>query len=137
MKTINATKGELVNMINGLFSVQELKGKEFSLAVGKNISIIRDSLKDVEEAGKPSEEFMELAQEVNNIANESKEDSKEQIDALEKENEELVKSRREQMDSVNKMMDASIEIELHPLTEEFLPEDITAKQINSIIKLIK
>ena len=137
MTTINATKGEFVNLINGLFQVQELKGKEFSLAVGKNISIIRDSLKDVEEAGKPSEEFMELAQEVNNIANESKEDSKEQIDALEKENEELVKSRREQMDSVNKMMEDSIEIELHPLTEEFLPEDITAKQINNIIKLIQ
>ena len=137
MTTINATKGEFVNLINGLFQVQELKGKEFSLAVGKNISIIRDSLKDVEEAGKPSEEFMELAQEVNNIANESKEDSKEQIDALEKENEELVKSRREQMDSVNKMMEDSIEIELYPLTEECLPEDITAKQINNIIKLIQ
>ena len=137
MTTINATKGEFVNLINGLFQVQELKGKEFSLAVGKNISIIRDSLKDVEEAGKPSEEFMDLAQEVNNIANESKEDSKEQIDALEKENEELVKSRREQMDSVNKMMEDSIEIELYPLTEECLPEDITAKQINNIIKLIQ
>ena len=137
MTTINATKGEFVNLINGLFQVQELKGKEFSLAVGKNISIIRDSLKDVEEAGKPSEEFMELAKEVNNIANENQEDSKEQIDALEKENEELVKSRREQMDSINKMMEDSIDIKLHLLTEEILPEDITAKQINNIIKLIK
>ena len=136
MTTINATKGEFVNLINGLFQVQELKGKEFSLAVGKNISIIRDSLKDVEEAGKPSEEFMELAKEVNNIANENQEDSKEQIDALEKENEELVKSRREQMDSVNKMMEDSMDIKLHLLTEEILPEDITAKQINSIIKII-
>ena len=66
----------------------------------------------------------------------NKEDSKEQIDALEKENEELVKSRREQMDSVNKMMEDSIEIELHTLIEECLPEDITAKQINSIEKII-
>ena len=135
-KTINATKGEFVNLINGLFQVQDLKGKEFSLSVGKNISIIRDSLKDLEEAGKPSEEFMELANTVNNLANENKEDSKEQIESLEKENEELVKSRREQMDSVTKMMEDSIEIELHTLIEECLPEDITAKQINSIIKII-
>ena len=31
--TINTTKGELVNTINGLFAVQELKGKKFSLVV--------------------------------------------------------------------------------------------------------
>ena len=47
MATINATKGEFVNLINGLFAVQDLQGKEFSLLVSKNISIIRDSLKDL------------------------------------------------------------------------------------------
>jgi hypothetical protein len=89
MKTINATKGELVNIINGLFAVQELKGKTFSLTVSKNISILRDTLKDVEEAGKPSPEFLEIAQKVNEIANENKEDAKEQIDKIEEDNKEL------------------------------------------------
>jgi len=137
IKTIKATKGEFVNLINGLFQVQELKGKDFSIAVGKNISIIRDSLTDLEEAGKPSEEFMELANTVNVISNENKDDATEQIENLEKENKELVKSRREQMDIVGKMMEDSIEIELYTLIEEYLPEDITAKQINSIIKIIE
>ena len=42
MKTINATKGELVNLINGLFAVQDLKGKKFSLSVSKNIKILQE-----------------------------------------------------------------------------------------------
>lgn len=84
MKTINATKGELVNVINGLFSVQELKGKSFSLLVSKNIKILQDALKDIENAGKPSEEFMKLAEKVNSIATDNKEDAKAEIDQLEK-----------------------------------------------------
>ena len=30
---INATKGEFVNLVNGLFAVQDLKGKKFGLVV--------------------------------------------------------------------------------------------------------
>ena len=68
MKTINGTKGELVNIINGLFAVQNLKGKEFSLTVSKNIAILKKELKDLEDAGKPSDEFLKLAEQVNEIA---------------------------------------------------------------------
>ena len=73
-------------MINGLFAVQELKGKKFSLTVSKNIVILQKALKELEEAGKPSEEFMKLAKEVNELANLNNEDSKDKIDTLEKEN---------------------------------------------------
>ena len=137
MKTINATKGEFVNLINGLFAVQDLQGKEFSLLVSKNISIIRDSLKDLEEAGQPSEEFMVLARQVNEISNENAEDAKERIDKLEEENKKLVESRKAQMDNVAEMMKASMDIELNIIPEDLLPEAITAKQINNIEKIIE
>ena len=137
MKTINATKGEFVNLINGLFAVQDLQGKEFSLLVSKNISIIRDSLKDLEEAGQPSEEFMTLARQVNEISNENAEDAKERIDKLEEENKKLVESRKVQMDNVAEMMKASMDIELNIIPEDLLPEAITAKQINNIEKIIE
>ena len=88
MTTINAKKGELVNLINGLFQVQELKGKTFGLAVSKNIKILQTELKDLEEAGKPSDEFMALAQQVNEIANADEEGAEAKIAALEIENEE-------------------------------------------------
>ena len=137
MTTITATKGELVNLINGLFQVQELKGKKFGLAVSKNIKILKDELQDLEDMGKPSEEFMALAAQVNEIANGGSEDSKEVIDNLEKENEVLVKERREQMDKVTILMKDELSVELNTVPESTLPEEISAAQINNIIKIIE
>lgn len=137
MTTIKAKKGEFVNIINGLFSVQDLKGKKFSLTVSKNISILQKALKDLEELGKPSDEFMKLAAEVNQLANTNSEESKQKIDKLEEENKELVKERQEQMEKVTQMMDEELEIKLKTFEEDILPEDITAKQINNLIKIIK
>lgn len=137
METINATKGELVNVINGLFTVQELKGKKFSLVVSKNISILKETLQELEDAGKPSEEFMKIAEQVNEIANKNDEDAKEQIDKIEKDNQELVDERRSQMEGVTKMMEEEVKVKLHIIKEDVLPEDITAQQINKLIKIIK
>tara|TARA_R100000700_G_C3175567_1_gene150428 strand:+ start:2495 stop:2911 length:417 start_codon:yes stop_codon:yes gene_type:complete len=136
-KTINATKGELVTIINGLFGVQELKGKKFSLVVSKNIAILKETLKDLEDAGKPSEEFLKIAQEVNEIATKNEEGAKEKIDKIEEDNKELVEARRTQMDKVEKMMQESAEVELNTIAEDLLPEDISAQQINKIIKIIE
>ena len=137
MKTINATKGELVNLINWLFAVQDLKGKKFSLSVSKNIKILQDELKDLETAGKPTKEFLELADTVNIIANEGAEDSQAKILALEEDNKELVESRRKQLEDVTAMMEESTSVKLETILESVLPEDITAKQINNIEKIIK
>ena len=137
MKTINATKGELVNLINGLFAVQDLKGKKFSLSVSKNIKILQEELKDLETAGKPTKEFLELADTVNIIANEGAEDSQAKILALEEDNKELVESRRKQLEDVTAMMEESTSVKLETILESVLPDDITAKQINNIEKIIK
>ena len=136
MTTINATKAEFVNLINGLFQVQELKGKKFGLAVSKNIVTLKKELQHLEELGKPSEEFMELAMKVNEISQKDPENSKVEIDKLEKENEELVKLRREQMDNVTELMKDEMSIKLKTLSENILPDEITAKQITSIEKII-
>ena len=137
MKKINATKQEFVDLINGLFQVQELKGKKFSLLVSKNLNILQKNLEDVQKAGTPSEEFLELAQKVNMIASGKAPDSQEQIDKLEAENKELVDARKEQMAKVTEMLKEEIEVELNMLPEDTLPEDVTAKQINSIINIIE
>ena len=101
MTKINATKGEFVNLINGLFQVQDLKGKNFGLAISKNIAKLKEELQHLEDLGKPSEEFMKLAMKVNELTKNNSEDSQEEINKLEKENETLVKERREQMEKVN------------------------------------
>ena len=139
MKTITDTKGELVNIINGLYGVQSLKGKKFSLTVSKNISILTEALKDLEKAGKPSDEFMKLAEQENEIStnSENEEEAKKQIDKLEEENSELVESRKSQMSKVQVMMEKEASVELHIINEDILPEDITAQQLNKMIKIIE
>ena len=46
-------------------------------------------------------------------------------------------SELEGMDKLNKMMDEEMEMELYLISEEKLPEDITAKQITNIDKILK
>ena len=136
IKTIKATKGEFVNLINGLFQVQELKGKKFGLAVSRNITILKEDLKHLEDLGKPSEEFMQLATKVNQISQEDPENSKKVIDDLEKENEVLVKDRKEQLAKVTELMKDKMKIKLNTISEDILPEEITAQQINNIERII-
>jgi len=136
-KKINAKKGELVNLINGLFAVQDLEGKNFSLVVSKNIITLRDKLKDLEMAGKPSDEFMKLAQEVNQIANENAEDSKDKIDKLEKDNNDLVEERRVQMNKLTQLLKVKTTVHLDTISKDDLPENITAKHINQLEKIIE
>jgi len=136
MTTINATKGEFVNLINGLFSVQELKGKKFGLSVSKNLTLLQEALKELEEMGIPSPEFLSLAQEVNKISQEDPEGATEKIEALEKENAVLVQERKDQVEKVTTTMLEPMELKLKTMSEDLLPDDITAQQISGIHQLI-
>ena len=133
---INATKGEFVNLVNGLFAVQELKGKKFGLVVSKNIATIQEALQDLADAGKPSPEFLKLAEEVNAIAEKNEDDAKDQIKKLEEDNQELVDARRKQMKDLEETMKETTDIELNVISESLLPESVTAKQITALIKII-
>ena len=134
MKTINAKNGELVNIINGLFSVQDLRGKDFGLKVSRNMSKLQDALVEVEEVGKPSEEFVKFAQDVQRL--QQQKDS-EAIKRLEESNSQLVKEREAQMEKVQTLLtkDAS-EIELEIFTKDMLPNEITGRQISNLEKII-
>ena len=82
MITINATKKEFVALVNGIYKIQNLEGKALAIVASKNLSILQESLKDIEEAGKPSKEFMDLANQVNALAQKDTADSKEKIEEL-------------------------------------------------------
>ena len=136
---IKTTKGEFVQLVNSLFSLKDLQGKEFAIVAAENLELITKELQDVEEAGKPSKEFMDLAMSVNAFTSDPEEkDSKiYEIEKLEKENKELIDERRDQLDAVAELMKAEIEIEVKPITYEMLPDTITAQQIASLSKFIK
>ncbi len=126
--------GEFVELFNGLTSVQKLKGVKLGLLVSKNIRIIQEELKDIEEASKPSDDFLELSQKVQVLMNQ---DKKDEIADLEKENAELVQSRKDQLEEVDKLLLEETEIELHAIPEDCLPTDITGEQIINIDKIIE
>ena len=132
MLTLKTKNREFVDLINGLFKVQDLQGVRFGLVVSKNIRILQQELKDLEEASLASPEFIELSQKVNSLGEDT-----EAIAKLEAESTELVEERKKQLEEIDKMMEESIEIKLHSIKEDILPENITASQITSIDKLIK
>jgi Mg-chelatase subunit ChlI len=143
--TMNKTAykySDLATLLTGLMEVENLKGVKFALKVSKNIRLIRSELTQLEEAAKPTPAFLEIAAEVQAIeADQSKSDEVKKLDIerLEKEegNEEHINFRKEQIAEFQKMMEEETEISLFKLSENHLPADITAKQLNSISLIIK
>ena len=137
MKTIKMKKSEAADIFNGLVEVKDIKGKDFALLVSKNMTIIRNALKAIEEAGAPTKEFMDLSLKVQNLAAGGTDEDKEKVAKLEKENEELITQRKEQIALVNQMLLENITLKLHTVTEEALPNTVTGENINKLVKIIE
>ena len=132
--TLNTTKGELVDLMNGLFNSQDIKGKDFALTVSKNISILQKALADIEEIGRPSEEFVKFAHQIKSVQEAG---DQEGVKKMESENAELLAERKLQIEKVQKELkkDAKV-IELNVLTKTMLPNDVTARQVGNLEKII-
>tara|TARA_R110000822_G_scaffold148313_6_gene287240 strand:+ start:7282 stop:7695 length:414 start_codon:yes stop_codon:yes gene_type:complete len=133
-KKITTTNGELVDLMNGLFNVQDLKGKGFALKVHENMKSLQQVLEPVEEASKPTEEFVKFAQDVQKL--QQSKDS-EGVQKLEESNPELVNARKVQLEKVQEMLKIEAkEIELQVFTKEMLPKDISGRQVTNLEKII-
>ena len=130
---IKMKNGEFVELFNGLAAVQQLKGVKFGLLVSKNVRIIQEELNFLEEASKPTQEFIDLSVKINQLMNEKKQD---EVKTLEDENAKLIQERKEQLAEVDKLMGEEVEIELLPIPESCLPADISGEQIINIDKII-
>jgi ribosomal protein L11 len=139
MEFTKHTNRELADLMQGLMAVKDLKGVRFSLQVTKNINLIKSELEHIEEAAKPSEEFLEIAKLVQVIEGSGKtdEEKKEEVAKLEEKNADLVADRKKQIDEFNNMLEDEIEVSLFKISEKHLPEDITAQQLMGINQLIK
>ena len=126
--------GEFVELFNGLAAVQQLKGVKFGLLISKNVRIIQDELSYLEEASKPTKEFVDLSVKINQLMNEKKQD---EVKMLEEENAKLIQERKDQVAEVDKLMQEEVEIELLPIPESCLPADISGEQIMNIDKIIE
>ena len=134
MKKMTMANSEFVDLFNGLVAVQGLKGVKFGLLVAKNVRVIQEELDHLENASKPSEEFMELSAKINELMN-NKDD--EGIKALESDNAKLIQDRKDQLVEIEKLMAEETSMNLFPITESCLPADITGEQIMNIDKIIE
>lgn len=134
MTKVELKNGEFVELVNGLFSVQSLKGVKFGLLVSKNIRILQEELNHLESAAAPSEEFLALSAQVNALI---AEDKKEEIQKLEEENAELVQARKDQLAEVEELLQETTKMNLHIIPEDCLPADISGEQIINIDRIIE
>ena len=132
-KKLKTTCGELVDLMNGHFGVQDVPGKDFALIISRNMNKLTEVLKHVEKEGKPSEEFMKFAQDMNKF---QQVNAKEALEELEKQNADLIAERKLQMEKVQELLKVEAEAELEIIPKKLLPTNVTAKQINNLEKII-
>jgi hypothetical protein len=131
---VTATNREFLNIFKTLSDTRSVKGVNYAKAVIKNLQVIKEHLQPIEEMALPSEEFIELSVKAQEFIN--KEDS-EGLQKFEGENQELIEKRKKQMDEVNAKLDEIATVELVLIDEKVLPEDISAEQIEALMKIIQ
>ena len=110
---LNTTCGELVDLMNGLFGVQDIPGKKLAMVVSKNISTLQGTLEHVEKVGKPTEEFMKFANEIKRLQDIGDQES---MKKLEDSNAELIAERKIQIDKVQDLLKKESKAELEIIT---------------------
>lgn len=128
-----ATNRSLLNLYKGLEAVKSIKGARFAVLVGKNIKELRNILDPLEQAAVPGLEFQELSVEMQKYI---EEENQEAIEKLEADNTELIDQRKQQLADVETLLDNEIEVQLHFIREDQLPEDITGEQVEKLLQLI-
>ena len=133
MDKFKATNRELLNLYKGLEAVKSMKGARFAVLVGKNIKELRNVLDPLEQAAVPGMEFQELSIEMQKLI---EAEDQEAITKLEEENTELIEQRKKQLADVEELLDNEIEVFLHPIREDQLPEEITGEQVERLLQII-
>lgn len=133
MDKFKATNRELLNLYKGLEAVKSMKGARFAVLVGKNIKELRNVLDPLEQAAVPGMEFQELSVEMQKLI---ESEDQEAITKLEEENTELIEQRKKQLADVEELLDNEIEVFLHPIREDQLPEEITGEQVERLLQII-
>ena len=94
---------------------------------------IKHVLNPIEEAAVPSPEFQTISIQMRDLADAQ---DKEAMDQLEKDNQDLIEERKAQMASIEDMLDENVELMLHAIREDQLPDAITGEQVEKILEII-
>ena len=134
MAKVTSTNRQLLDLFKGLDAVKEIQGAKFAVLVGKNMKAIKTILDPLEAAAVPSMEFQELSIKMQELI---KEADSEAIEALEADNLELIEERKTQLKGIEDMMDNEVDVNLHMIKEDQLPEEITGEQVAPLLQIIE
>ena len=150
-------KGDLLNFNAALTNVANLKGVKFAYAVSKNAQSIESELKAIQEAAKPREDFVKYEKERVELCEEcSKKDDQgksisirgefqmEDRAAFDKKLKKLRKTHEKAIDGsvaqkleIEELLKEDVEVKIHKVAVDNLPEDLTAAQILGISEMIE
>tara|TARA_R100000353_G_scaffold175859_1_gene147455 strand:+ start:76 stop:492 length:417 start_codon:yes stop_codon:yes gene_type:complete len=133
MINFKGTNRQLLNLYRGLENVKEIRGSRFAVLVGKNMKEIKQILQPIEEAAVPSPSFQTVSIQMRDLMEAEDQEAMEQ---LEKEHKDLIDERKQQMASVETMLENDIELKLHAIREDQLPDEITGEQVEKILEII-
>jgi len=125
---VDTTVQTYVDLLAGLYSVQQLPGLKFALKVDENIQKLESELAPLNKLMEPTPEFEAFAERVRNEAGNDPEKRKK----LEEENKELVDHRVEQIETAREMLAEPKEIQLRKIYVSELPKEINAAQIKAL-----
>lgn len=130
---VTATNREFLNIFKTLNETRSTKGVAYAKAVVKNSEVIKAHLDPIEEQAKPSEAFMLLSLEAQKYI--QAEDG-EGLKKFEEEHSEVIEERKKQMELVNSKLDETATLELKMVNEAHLPEDLSAEQLEALMKIV-
>jgi len=125
---VDTTVQTYVDLLAGLYSVQQLPGLKFALKVDENIQKLESELAPLNKLMEPTPEFEAFAERVRDEAGNDPEKRKK----LEEENKELVDHRVKQIETAREMLAEPKEIQLRKIYVSELPKEINAAQIKAL-----
>ena len=134
MQTIKTTNQELLDLLRGLQETKEVKGSRFALVAARNLKIISKDLEYIDKMAFPSQEFQEISVKAQKFI--EAEDSQ-ALEKLEKEHKEIIQARKDQLEQVSKELQKEVEVQLHTISEDNLPEEISTEQVIKLMLIIK
>jgi len=149
-------KQELYGLQQTLQSMKDVKSTKFAYAIIKNLKIIDKELKALQDAQKQPDGMIEFEKarmalctnmckkdeqgspviEDNNFVIEDMEAFEKSMEDLKEEHKAVFDAQKEQQENMMKLLQEETEIKLHVVKEEFLPDDLSANQLEALDAII-
>lgn len=146
----------LGDLYQGLLAVNNLTGAKFAYAVARNLSLLKEDVEVLKKAISMSKEYaeyelkrVELAEKSAVIENgkpkivndeyeiKDEESFKVELDKLQETHKQAIDDRKKQLIELEKLLKEEMEVDVHIISQDIVPEAINTKQMAGILPIIK